>query len=381
MFKKQKKLDSKIRFQHTTFTKRLDEARNYKRKVTPKAEGQADSILARLGLRTIYSQIAALLIVVGIGYLIYIPNFLSIKGVEVKGVSDEDRGRLQTRVFDYFNHTPFYNPQRNIFFLGKGRLENFLLLDGKVYKVTEINKNFFSRSLTITIQPKNRSFIVKRPEGVFAVYNDGVVEQQLDTDPEKWLEIEKGSLKVLDETEALVQAHTKYFSDNLAGILQTVQSQFTQLTNQELDNVSVPQQIIYKDTPDEIATGTATTPALLEEKIQETVKTLSLPLEPEDLNLIVKKLNYKGSSPTYKVVISTQRDLAETLKNLFTVLSQMAPERYRNLHYIDMRFENKGFVCLINTPCAQDNTPAPIPAGDIIIPPAATSTATTPINP
>ena len=62
------------------------------------------------------------------------------------------------------------------------------------------------------------------------------------------------------------------------------------------------------------------------------------------------------NGPTYTIRFDLTSDLADSLINLKALLEQMPPARKNALVYIDMRFKDKSFLCLVGSPCAVSHT-------------------------
>src|SRR5258708_2100464 len=112
---KQKKLDPRVRYQQSSFNRKLDERRTFKRKSTPVVERDPSSwnFLPVLGLKSRWAQALAILIFLGIVYLVYIPNFLFIKNVEVQGAGQDEANQLKASIDYYLNHAPVFLPRKN----------------------------------------------------------------------------------------------------------------------------------------------------------------------------------------------------------------------------------------------------------------------------
>src|SRR5687768_2052845 len=96
--KKPKRLDSRVRFQHQNFTRKLDLARRYKRSAPAVSDDQSYNVLPKLGLTTRLSQALAILIIAGLVYLIFIPNFLSPQAIQVEGVGGDEAAAVRSSV-------------------------------------------------------------------------------------------------------------------------------------------------------------------------------------------------------------------------------------------------------------------------------------------
>ncbi len=374
-----KKLDSRVRYQHQSFTKKLDQARNYKRTSEPVSEDKSFSLLSKLGLKTVFSKIVTGAILAGLIYLVFVPNFLSPRHIEVQGVGNDEAGQVRSSVEFYLDHAPFYAAQYNLIFLSKNSLEKSLLTNPKIYKVTGITKSIFHRRVSLTVEMKVQKYIVNRNNAIYSAYNDGSIQDRLNVDDvEKWLSLNLGTIKIKDNATEPLSPGVKYLGDELIDHINQLQDRFKPATNNEINYFAIP-SLITAAPPieDSVATGTATQTFVPPPRQVSSV----LPLQPDDIYVFAKKQTTKpGGLPDYKVIFNAKGDLEPALSKLQLLFSQMAPDRYVRLFYVDVRFENRAFLCLTATPCAQEpSTALPV----IIQPPptapaTSTSTATNP---
>lgn len=354
--KKQKKLDSRIRFQHQAFTRKLDQARGYKRQ----PQGPPSEPVLQSRRSQIIAAVAGAILV----YLVFIPNFLSPKTVNIEGAGGDDANHVRSSVEGYFKNSPFYLAQNNLVFLNKSRLQAEMLEDSKVYKVSSIKKNFFRRSLTVVVELKAQKYIVNRGGTILGVYNDGIVQEQLSVEAEKWLELNPGSVKVKHDTTGYVAPNTKYFSDELMTFMDQLRAQLRSGNDSAIDYFAIPTLIsaappVEEDLPVTASATTAaitTPPVVAKPVVQQPVINEALPLQPESLHVYVKRQGGKnGSASDIRVIFDTKQDIPQALAKLSLLFQQTPPERYSKFYYIDLRFENRAFVCLVDAVCAQTN--------------------------
>ncbi len=169
--KKKQKLDSRVRFQHATFTKKLGEARNFKRQPKSVTEpNKRASILSKIGLRSWWSQIIVSLVVLGIGYLIFIPNFLFINTIAVSGAESDVQTHTEQLAHDYFTQSRIYELQRNLLLLRTSKISSYITQrDTRILKITQIKRNVLKRTLDIIIEPKYIDYVINRPSGIYSV--------------------------------------------------------------------------------------------------------------------------------------------------------------------------------------------------------------------
>ncbi len=355
------KLDPRVRYQHQSFTKKLSEARSYKRTSDPVSE-DGFTIWEKLGLSTRFSKAGAGVVVLGLIYLIFIPNFLSVKNIMVEGAGTDDASTVRAAAEFYINQAPFYAAQRNLIFLNKDKLRQALQTDPKIYKATTIKKNLFRRAVYLTVEMRTPKYVANRNNTVYVIYNDGIVQDRLNIDPAQWLSANPGTIKIKDETGDSLSPGTRYLSDNFLNQLNTINDLFNKITAHDIDYFSLPALVVLVEPETETPVATDTlgeTPAAP----TRTATSAALPLKPEEIDIFAKKKipNYKGPAPDFMVKLDTKQDFNEVLNKLQLLLSQTPADRYNRLFYIDMRFADRGFVCLVNTPCAQATIPAPQP--------------------
>jgi hypothetical protein len=325
--KRQKKLDPRVRYQHQNFTRKLQQARGYKRESQPLPEDWRGYILTKLGLKTRFSQILSIIVLFGLIYLVFIPNFLSAKNTKVLGLGEEDTKRVEADVTTYLNDAPFYLAQHNLVFLSKGRLAQELLQDKKIFRVKEIKKSLLSRTVTVTVEMKAPHFVAKRNGQVYSIYNDGSVQEQLNLDASQWLTARPELVKIEDHNIDSIYPDQAYLSPDLINKINLIVERFKPAVNNEIDYFVIPANN-------------------------------NLPLQPDDVVVMVKKPNNK---PDYKVIFDASQNWDEAFNKLTLLFSQMPVDRYNKLIYVDLRFADRAFLCLADALCAKEPEPLPPP--------------------
>ena len=111
--KNKKKLDRRVVYQTRGFKNQLRSARAYKRpqKVLPK--NSAEVFLSKIGLGSWLSRWATLLAFFLLIYIVFVPNFLFIKLVNVNGADAATNADAKTLAASYLNkNLPW--PQKNL---------------------------------------------------------------------------------------------------------------------------------------------------------------------------------------------------------------------------------------------------------------------------
>jgi hypothetical protein len=340
-FKKNKqKLDSRVRFQSAQFTKKLGEARNYRRTAKPLPESSFQLWLTKIGLGSRFTQAGVLLIILGILYIIYIPNFLSVDKIIIEGLSDSDRVVAEGAVRESLSSAPFYNPQRNLVFLSKARMINALTMQGTVFGVESITKDFSEQSLVIKVRPKVETFTLLNGEKIYSIYNDGAIRSTLQINPLEWLEKSPANTILLKNSASVNMGNTKeYLSSDSAQKLIELNDQFKKLLGRTPLYIELqlpePAHSVNQETGE----------------ISYQTLDLSLPVSPIEARAYLT-IN-EGKPQTYYMIFDMQQDIREAVERLQLLLSQTSPERYQRLVYIDMRLPKKSFICLTEAVCAK----------------------------
>ncbi len=337
---KNKKVNGQQRFQDRQFTQKLNEARNYKRHARYIPEHPVDLFLSRVGLGTRWTQILAGLVVLGLLYLVYIPNFLSVQQVSVKGLDETNKTIAEGAAKQSISNAPFYNPQNNLIFLSESRIKAAVESVPGVYKVTQVKKDFKSKNLIIEAAPKYERFLVSDGEKVFDIYNEGTLKAPAGIAQSDFAGTSNPSmLKVILPTAVNPQEHERFFSAELVQSLEIIAGGLKDIPASPLKQIFAgmlsTKQILNED-------GSTTT---------ETSNELPLPIKSSEIRAELEKNG--NPQQTFQVIFDTESDLPDTIKRLNLLLSQTPPDRYKNLYYIDMRLKNRGYICLIGAPCAK----------------------------
>ncbi len=375
--KKKPKLDPKVRFQNKQFNQKLNEARTFKRTARPVPEGGFDRFLKRVGLGSIWRQIFFALLVFGAVYVVYAPNFLSVQSIKVEGLSEADTAKVQTAIQDDLNKVPFYNPQRNLLFLSKARVQRILSQMPGIDIVENIDKQFKEKTLYVTLRAKHEKFLVRSSDTVFDVYNDGLLKGQAGLNYDAWLGVQNPGMIKVDlgaKVAGIPQDHKEikqFFSkdtikymtklnDAIKGIVGSSLAYFSvripELKDQqEIIESNLPTtpeaNLTPEDVPDEALPETEIDQPIAEDVKEAPVSNVevNLPINVDEFNLVLQK----GTDPkrTFSVIVDTKENPEQLVQRLNLLLSQTAPDRYNNLFYIDLRIQTRAFVCLLNSPC------------------------------
>ncbi len=304
MFFKKPKLNPKVRFQKSDFRKQLQEARGYKR-------NQAQAKFFRFFREFSYLLwvTPVLLLVLAVIYFLYVPNFLFFKSIDINGLSLEDKRQALNLVNDYFKISPIKN-QKNFLLLSKSGLKDYLTKnDQNILSVLEIKK-IFPNTLIIEVKPRTPGFLLNTPDTQFLLSNDGIIQQSV----------------------------SKAISSS------TIPS-LPNLTVIDVLSTTTPQmsgKVLSQDSINSI----------------NDIKTLmpsNIHIQPT--KFILTELNSSFITVTtnagFLIKLNLNSNKTELLHQIELILNNMQDSQRKNLYYIDMRFQDRGFACFKGTFCAQ----------------------------
>ncbi len=310
MFNKNKnKLDSRVRFQNQGFQKQLDRQRNYKRekKTFPRSNWRV--FLSKIGLGSIISRISILLTLFLLIYIVYIPNFLFIKSVQINGISQPKRTEIQNIAESFLNKKLPW-PQKNLILLSQDNLKEYLLKNNQgILKVDKITKSY-PATLIINIVPRKDVFALESNNAYYSLDNDGLIT------------------RIITEEMTANSA----LPSNLILI---------KLTSAE--SLYVGQQAISPEVANSLKIFLDSAPEI----IKSSVTHYSLGSLAE-LNISAVTKN------KFSVKFNLKDDFKNLTERLGMLFSQFSDQEISNLEYVDMRYEDRGYVCHKFQPCVND---------------------------
>lgn len=380
--KKKPKLDPKVRFQNRQFNQKLQKARTFKRTTKPVSDSNVDRFLESIGLGSRLLQAGIVLLVLGILYLVYAPNFLTLQIINIEGASPSDTKLIEASIRDALGSAPFFNPQGNMAFLSTRRVEEAAREIPSVWEITAIRKNYATGSLNVSVISKYEKFLVRTGEHVFDVYNDGTLKGEAGVTREDWDSINNPNMIKID-IEARIPNHqaeqffadsaVQYFAelqDNIKGIVGShlkylslpnrdikpadtvddVEPDGTEAASNDPEQTEEDTAVLVGDTlEEEMADEIKVSPKAAEQKIAE-LPELSLPIAPGQLDIVMQK--GEDAKRTFRVVVDTSETAHDAVQRLNMLLSQTDPERYNALDYIDLRVRSRAYICLLGTVCS-----------------------------
>lgn len=305
MFKRNKKTDSRIRFQNSRFRHKLQRARGYKRITRTLPAGKGEIFLSKIGLGSWLSRFGTLAVFLFLIYLVFIPNIFFIKHINIIPAQTDDKQSIQTLANSYLDkRLPW--PQKNLILLSTNGLKDFLLKnDQKILTVNKIDKTFPS-TLNIDVTPRVDQFaILTGTSTAFSISIDGLVTSQIFLSASGTLPSGLILIK-LDNTDGLQIGHNAFSgaqTDYLNGIFNQIPGIIkSPVANFGISSLAAPDITAY-------------------------------------------------AQNGFKLLLPFNSGAEQVLSHLKLLFSQFPAADIPKLFYVDMRFGDKGYVCYKGTPC------------------------------
>lgn len=361
--KKKPKIDPKIRFQNRQFNQKLQQARTFKRIAKPIPNGRFSKFLISVGLGGPLRQFFFAFVILGALYLVYFPNFLTLKQIEVEGLPNEDRSVIEAIIRDNIAKVPFYNPQRNLFFLSKDRVSRILQDYPLINSIEKIDKQYKGQILKISVLPKHETFLVKSDNKLFTLYDDGFLKEEMNFDQSKWDTPQNLKLVRVDILAKInYHSHKSFLSESATNYIRELTQSLQGISGSKLAFLKIPLSDQVTDLPSETE-GESVDEPVIDPATDSPSEPVSVPVEPkplsevntpivlEELNIIMQKGDNKDR--TFTVLIDPKEKAQNLVERLRLLLSQTSAERYDRLDYIDLRISDRAYICLKQTICSK----------------------------
>src|SRR6185503_2498874 len=218
--KKQKKLDSKVRYQQKSFASQVKVASQYRRKSQPISDNRFLQLARELGLDS-GKRIALILFVIALAsYVVFVPNPLFIKDIAVTGGAEDINKQVRESIERYFARSGNLVPRRNSLFVSTKKLAEYVKEQNFLVSSVEDLQKQYSGKLSLRITQKYEAFTVVTPRGAYVAYNDGTIKERI---------AEGAPIKgvgVSLPTETLLDDHANYFEAPFAKALVDIRKYF-----------------------------------------------------------------------------------------------------------------------------------------------------------
>ena len=199
-------------------------------------------------------------------------------------------------------------PQKNLVLLSKNKLTKFLLENNKkIFKVNKISK-IFPATLILDITPRLNSFMLQTPVSAFTVSSDGFITGVLEPNASGTL-LNGLALIKIDTNEGLFVGKNALNVDH-ATFLNELMDKLPDITKSTINNFELTD------------------------------------LQTPDTNVSLKN----GS----KIIFDLNTDLDKNLSRLKLLFSQFSEAEQKNIYYVDMRFQDRGYVCNKGAACVNE---------------------------
>ncbi len=301
------KFDKKIRFQKQNFQTQLKEARNYKRQSGEKSKSGLKNLFLKINQISVVKNIIFIFFLAGLVYIIYIPNFLYVKSVEISGLPQKQTEELAARI-NTFLDTKSLLPQKNLLLTSKKKLDLLIKNDSSISEIQSIQKKWFS-SLKISLLPRIASYELNSNSKQYKLASDGFIMEEI-------IMLETASQTTTSLKKIFVLGAQNYqVGEKAAGL-------------NELNKINLLKQELLKISGYEVS--------------QFSFDSF---LSPDWFIDFV-------SGPQLK--INSQNDLQKTFAEYKSIMLNLSKSDFERIYYIDLRFKNKAYVCFKKTACSSE---------------------------
>lgn len=324
-FKKKKKLDARVRFQQHSFLRQVQDARAYRR-TAPPLPAKNNRWWTKFWVLALASGLGVL----GVAYyILFVPNILFVQTVTVAGVEGEALEGIKKTAQEYIETKTYaILPRQNKLLLNTQELTQYILQQHEhVLGVSEVRQAWFSRELAITIVPRVEQFLLEYGFRKFVVSSDGVVVKEI------FEAVPNGNyLRLTTLAQNTPRLQETVLSAQALLALNTLRAEFFSATGVGIDYVELL--------------------GLLDKQVSGSYLSVQ--------ELVVHTYPHSERKlPGFKILFDVNSDPGEALANVGLLLSNSPKDRLGQLAYIDMRFKNRGFICLANTACTHPPEPPP----------------------
>ncbi len=275
-------------------------------------EGAWSSFFYKIGVGTTPSKIGVLGIFVFLIYFSFIPNLFFIKNIKIEGAGNQQAENISSTIKSYLaKKNPW--PRRNLILLSKTKLNAYLLENNQnILKIDGITKDF-PNTLRLQISIRADTFAVSAPNGTFLAGSDGLIRSRLDpAAPDAGQQ--PGLINVKITPQNPVFAGRPAFPAELAEMLKIFTEGLAGAAKTGLLSFEIP--------------GAPSTDITAE------------------------------TTSGFEIKLARHGNAQEALAKLKLIYSQLSDPEAKNLYYIDLRFDDKAYVCYKNTACAHDQSQA-----------------------
>lgn len=310
-----KQFQKPSRFRRPEFQQKLARARKFQRQAEPVPQGLWLSFLRRLGLRSVLARVFALLLILGVAYLLAFSPIFLVRKVTLAAGTDSEAAQIRAVLGKMEQTRKYLIPSNSIFLLNRSDLLRAIQRDLPAIRQLSDFALEFPDGVKLGIKKREPQYVWQSGSNYYFLDQDGVVFQQI----AGYASTTYSQTLIADRTAQTVQVGEDLGIKPILQFIQTLQNLWAQ---------QVP----------ETAFASFSLPTTL------------------SLDLFVK------TSSGFQVYFDLNRPVRPQLANLHLLLSQeIKPETYSGLSYIDLRLPTVAYYCYKDAPCAPENQPPAAP--------------------
>ncbi len=336
--------DTKVRYQTREFTGKLIEARGYKRKTRVLSDKPFFRYVQKIGIIGFVSIFILFAIACFALYLLYFSTFFSIDKIEINGGSEPERERVKVEVQKFLEGRGYLGvPRSNLLVLGKKDLRKVLLENIIEVRNNVELKKVFPRTLVINADFRKSKFLVGNKTGTYIYFDDSQFYKKLSENPASFFENTGSEIRIWwqgAEKEGKPDIEYAEFEN-----INKIKNLYFPPSGNSFDFLV---KGVNSKSQDELTTGADPRVILINED-----------LGPGE---VVVYTRWVDSDPSkipggFKIYLDTKTNLPEIMARAELVIDKRPLDKRKQLYYIDMRYENRAFLCDLTSICAQVEAP------------------------
>ncbi len=336
--------DNKVRYQTREFTGKLVEARSYKRKSKALSENSFFRFLQKIGLYGSLFIVFIFILIFFVIYVLYFSSFFKVEKIEVNGGNDIEKERLRVEAEKFLDKRGYLGvPRSNLLTLGKGDLRKSLLEN-----IIEVRNNLefkkkFPNTLVINADFRKSKFIIGNKSGTYLYFDDSQYYKKLSENPASFFDYSGSEIKIWWqglENEGRPEVDNIVFEN-----VSKIKDLYFPPSGNSFDFLVMG---VGSRDQEEVNSGLDPRVILVNEDLGPGEAVVYTRWFDSDINKI------PGG---FKVYLDTKTSLPEVMARAELVIDKRPLDKRKLLYYIDMRYENRAFLCEMGSVCAQVEAP------------------------
>ena len=315
------------RFLQATYIQKIREASQHKRSANPLTPKRI--FLRKIGLGNIFSWLLVVGLFSGLIYLSFFPNYFSVKKIVLHGGTATLRTQVTNDINGFLNRRRFSILRGDSYFwLDSDGLKKFLAsADPELESTTSFVKHL-PDSLDVYLVQRNISYEIMTNNGVWSAFSDGKINERL----------EAISSSTPDRLDVVIPRDVE-FSVGIPFVDSTTLSSIshTKTAIEKRLKLSVYYLYLPPFQSDNLIPSTSI------------VSVLKDRIAPNESVWVVGN----EQNPHFMLILNHLIDYNQVVAKLNNLLGETSQARFLQIRYIDMRLEERGYICLIESPCSK----------------------------